>query len=145
MFEDKLKMEGFVTAELYEDGQIVHTTKQKNLIVDTGKNTIARRIAYPYEAVINKISIGSGTEQPELSDTGLSVEKASYSIPYIEIKDNNVIVFISGFPEGVGDGPTRETGLFDSDDNLICRTLFSTPFFKGSSQFLNIIWKLQIS
>jgi len=145
MINDSLKITGHVTAHLYEGSQLIQTIEQPNLIVDVGKNALTRRIAYAGEPIIQQIAIGSGTDTPIASDTDITAQTAITNALFTEIQDNNVVAFIATFPEGVGTGDIREVGLFDTENTLISRTLFSTVFNKQPSQFLNVSWKLQVA
>jgi len=145
MTNDSLKITGYVTAHLYEGSKLIQTIEQPNLIVDTGKNALARRIAFAEEPIIRQIAIGSGSDTPIASDTDITNQTAIANALFTQIEDNNVASFIATFPEGIGTGDIREVGLFDTEDTLISRTLFSTVFNKLPSQFLNVTWKLQVA
>lgn len=145
MITDKVGISGYVEAQLYEQEQLIHQVNQKNLVVDTGKEFLTTRILKNDQPLIDKIGIGSGSAVPLDSDTELGSQTARTNILFKEFEGNNVAVFIATFPEGVGSGDIREVGLFDSQNTLICRTIFNTPFNKQPSQFLNVTWKLQIA
>ena len=145
MLSDTVKVKGFVTAQLFENDKLIHTIGQHNLVVDTGKNLLARRVGYAGEPIINQVSIGSGTSTPLASDTKMGSETATNGVLFTEIEENNIIVFIATFSEGVGTGIIREVGLFAENDTMVSRSLFSKAFNKGPSQFLNVSWKLQLA
>jgi len=145
MINEGITVSGHVTAHLYEGPQLIQTIEQPNLVVDTGKNILARRIAYADEPLIRQVAIGSGSDTPLASDVGLTTQTSITNTLFTEIEDNNIVVFIATFPEGIGSGDIREVGLFDAEDKLVCRTVFSEPFNKQPSQFLNVSWKLQVA
>jgi len=145
MISDKIKFEGHVTAELYEQSDLIQKIEQPNLVVDTGKSYLTNRILNNDLPLIDKIGIGAGSSVPLDSDTVLDDQTGITTILFKQIEDLNVLNFIATFPEGVGSGDIREVGLFAADNTLICRTTFTTPFNKQPSQFLNITWKLQVA
>jgi len=145
MISDKIKFEGHVTAELYEQSDLIQKIEQPNLVVDTGKSYLTNRILNNDLPLIDKIGIGAGSSVPLDSDTVLDDQTGITTILFKQIEDLNVLSFIATFPEGVGSGDIREVGLFAADNTMICRTTFSTPFNKQPSQFLNITWKLQVA
>lgn len=145
MISDKIKFEGHVTAELYEQSDLIQKIEQPNLVVDTGKIYLANQILNGDQPLIDRIGIGSGSSVPLDSDEVLDEQTAITTILFKQIEDLNVLTFISTFPEGIGSGDIREVGLFTDDNTMICRTTFSTPFNKQPSQFLNITWKLQVA
>jgi hypothetical protein len=145
MISDKIKFEGHVTAELYEQSDLIQKIEQPNLVVDTGKSYLTNRILNNDLPLIDKIGIGAGSSVPLDSDTVLDDQTGITTILFKQIEDLNVLNFIATFPEGVGSGDIREVGLFAADNTMICRTTFTTPFNKQPSQFLNITWKLQVA
>jgi len=145
MISDKIKFEGHVTAELYEQSDLIQKIEQPNLVVDTGKSYLVNRILNNELPLIDKIGIGAGSSVPLDSDTVLDDQTGITTILFKQIEDLNVLNFIATFPEGVGSGDIREVGLFAADNTMICRTTFTTPFNKQPSQFLNITWKLQVA
>jgi len=145
MISDKIKFDGHVTAELYEQSDLIQKIEQPNLVVDTGKSYLTNRILNNDLPLIDKIGIGAGSSVPLDSDTVLDDQTGITTILFKQIEDLNVLNFIATFPEGVGSGDIREVGLFAADNTLICRTTFTTPFNKQPSQFLNITWKLQVA
>jgi len=145
MIGDRIKINGHVTAELYEKKDLIQRVEQPNLVVDTGKSYLANRILNDGFPLIDKIGIGSGTSVALDSNTVLEDQTGITTILFKGIEDTNVLTFTATFPEGVGSGDIREVGLFAADNTLICRTLFNTPFNKQPSQFLNITWKLQVA
>ena len=145
MMNDTLPILGHVTADLYESGKLIQTIDQPNLIVDVGKNALAKRIAFAGEPIIEKVSIGTGTIAPLFDQTELDSPVATRTAQFTLIDDNNVVKYITTFPEGIGTGNITEVGLFNADDTMISRTLLQAPFNKGPARFLNITWRLQVA
>lgn len=145
MMNDNLPIFGYVTAEMYESNNLIQTIEQPNLIVNVGKNALAKRIAFTDEPLIEKISIGTGSLTPLFDQTELDSPVATRTAQFTLIEENNVVKYIVTFPEGIGTGNITEVGLFDTADTMISRTLLQTPFNKGPTRFLNITWRLQVA
>lgn len=145
MISESIGVFGHVTADLYEGSDIVTRIEQPNLIVDTGKNVLASRIALSGRPLIEKIAIGSSSLTPLSTQTELDSETARRNSQFTLVEENNIVIFITTFPEGIGTGDVREVGLFDANGTMVSRTVFQSPFNKSTTQFLNITWRLQVA
>lgn len=145
---EEIKVTGIVDIELYSaDGKIKHQETVNNLVTRAGKNFIVRKITNDPEN-IQTISIGSGTEPATVDDTTLDQPLATEDVRFqsIDSVNNNILVNITTFEEGVGTGTIREVGLFSdsSPAKLLCRTVVTTPFVKDPTDYLNVSWKIKI-
>lgn len=149
MFKENLSVKGSVNISLH-DGlthEVKHSEQVNNLVTSIGKNFIARKILTDSE-VVSSISIGSGNTQATVNDTQIETPLASADIrfSFVDNAETNVVHFVSTFEENVGTGTVREVGLFSNapSQNLLCRTVVTTPFNKTSTDYLVVSWKLQI-
>lgn len=158
MLSESLTIKGHISAKLYEsDGTLVQKIEQPNLVTKAGKNYFARRILDNNIPRIRQIAIGRGTTPASLEDTSLVDQTAIVNFTNTSVEQNNTIYLFTGFPEGTGLGDIWEVGLFtepssgsslfDPEDLnlLLCRSVFNAPFNKTSTQYLNVIWRLQIA
>lgn len=145
---DELKVTGIVDVVLYSaDGKVKHQESVKNLVTTAGKNFIVRKIVNDSEN-ISSVGIGSGTTSATLLDTELESTLANEPVRFqsVDTIDTNVLINITTFEENVGNGTINEIGLFSNStpQKLLCRTVVTTPFVKGATDYLNVSWKIKI-
>ena len=145
---DELKVTGIVEVVLYSaDGKVKQQETVSNLVTTAGKNFIVRKIVNDAEN-ISSVGIGFGTTPATLLDTELESSLANEPVRFqsVDTIDTNVLVNITTFEENVGNGTINEIGLFSNStpQKLLCRTVVTTPFVKGATDYLNVSWKIKI-
>ena len=143
MINETVQIKGSILIEKGINGKITDSLSQSNLVVSGGKNFFAERILGFSNRLIDTIAIGSSSISAQLTDVELLDERAKRDIEFSQ-RENNILLFLATFPEGVGSGVIREVGLFDNNDIMICRSVLQTQFTKTENEFLNVTWKLQI-
>lgn len=143
MLNETVEIKGSILIEKGINGKITDSLSQSNLVVSGGKNFFAERILGFSNRLIDTIAIGSSSISAQLTDVELLDERAKRDIEFSQ-RENNILLFLATFPEGVGSGVIREVGLFDNNDIMICRSVLQTQFTKTENEFLNVTWKLQI-
>jgi hypothetical protein len=148
MIQEELNVVGTVEIELLAaNGTLKHKEIVSNLVMTAGKNLFVRKIINDTEN-ISTIAIGSGDTPATVSDTQLESELASEDVrfQFIDTQNQNVLINLSTFAEGVGTGTIREVGLLSDSTpkKLLCRTVVSTPFEKAATDYLNVSWKIKI-
>lgn len=143
MINENVEIKGSIFIEKGINGEVTDSLSQSNLVVSGGKNFFAERILGFSNRLIDTIAIGSSSVSAQLTDVELLDERAKRDIEFSQ-RENNILLFLATFPEGVGSGVIREVGLFDNNDIMICRSVLQTQFTKTENEFLNVTWKLQI-
>ena len=113
--KEGLKLRGDVIIESRrKDGSVVERQELKNLIVNVGKERVAKLINGVSSTAMSVIGIGIGTTSPSASDTDLETEvsKASASVSY-EAGYKAVFEKTFTFGSGISYNIT-EAGVFDA-------------------------------
>jgi hypothetical protein len=134
MLKENLGIAGTVNITLLDDnGNFIERFVHSNLIVDTGKNIVAKRLIGVSTPIISHIAIGSNQTFQTVGDTALFVETARQPITSTEIQ-NNILKVFSSFPAGIGTGTINEIGIFDSTNNGV---MFSRSTFQTITKLIN--------
>jgi len=119
-----------------------------NLVVTTGKNVIASRMAGNTTALMSRMGVGTGAVAALVSDTSLGAAIASGNVVLdSSTASNNTITYVATFPAGTGTGAITEAGIFNGYPgvgSMLCRTVFSVVN-KGASDVIVITWTVSIS
>jgi len=147
---DNVTMKGDIHIVVKDEmGNITQEYKYLNLVVTTGKNHMAGRLANTTTdgAAITHMAIGTGSTAPIVADSALKLPfGARQTVVLSHIAGTNYMTAVANFP-----GTTYatigicEAGLFtDSTIGLlVCRTTFS-PFTISSAEIIGISWKITI-
>ena len=148
MIKDDLTLKGrldiVVTAE---DGTVKQRESVKNLVVTTGKNFVASRMAGTSSSVMSHMAIGTGTTAAAAGDTTLGSQSARVALTSTTNTDNDVVyvaTFAAGTPSSAA--AITEAGIFNASTGgtMLCRTVFS-EINKGTSDSLTITWTVTAS
>ena len=148
MIQDDLTLKGrleiVVTAE---DGTVKQRESVKNLVVTTGKNFVASRMAGTSSSVMSHMAIGTGTTAAAAGDTTLGSQSARVALTSTTATDNDVVyvaTFAAGTPSSAA--AITEAGIFNASTGgtMLCRTVFS-EINKGTSDSLTITWTVTAS
>jgi len=147
MILDKINVVGDVKLILTgSDGSLKDEREIHNLVVDTGNNLIASRLASASSAVIGWIALGTGTNTPANGNTTLQTElvRSATTVSGGTVT-NNQILYQQTFGAGVGTGSLTEAGLFNAASlgTMAARTTFNV-INKGSGDVLTVYWTLSI-
>ena len=127
---DKLMLKGDVVLELRKkDGSVVDREELKNLIVNTGKERVARLIGNVGSGIgaFTHIAIGEGTTAPAVGDTALQTERERESAT-VAYEADYKCTFEKTFTFGSGVSyAITEAGLLDqaSGGTMLDRFTFS--------------------
>ena len=128
-------------------GELVKEFNVPNLVVTTGKNHIAAKIAATTNspAAMTHMAIGTGTSTPGASDTALGTQTGRVSLSG-SVVSTNTITYTATFPAGTGDGAITEAGVFNasSGGTMLCRTTFPVVN-KASGDTIAITWVVTVS
>jgi len=127
--EERIKLMGEVVLELRRKGVVIERQELKNLIVNTGKERVAKLInGVDSPTSFGYIAIGEGTTSPTANDTALESEvtRASATKSYNSYKA--VYEYTFSFSSGESYAIT-EAGIFDdaiaSGSTMLNRLTFS--------------------
>jgi hypothetical protein len=135
-----------------KDGNFKYETNIKNLVVTTGKNHIAARVAGLLSGstqegkLISHVGFGTSTTTPTIADTDLA-SGLGVRVPVSGITHSagtNIITVSASFTGTAGN--VTEAGMFTelTGGTMVCRTTFSSiPLL--STDGLAIIWTLTIN
>ncbi len=146
--KDDLKISGELAIIVTDkNGHIKQSMKVPNLVVTTGKQYIASRMAGTTAAVMSHMAIGSGTAAANANNTALGNELGRAGSPLFSFQaSGNIITATATFVEGVGTGAISEAGIFNasSGGTMLCRTVFPVVN-KQASDTIAITWTITIS
>lgn len=152
--KSSLSLKGSYKIKLWDSltGKLISETESiPNLIVSGsggyGRNLIIRQLSgdstYPIE--IDSASIGTGTNTPADTDTGLQTSVLA-SIPVANMVISNDSLLISFFITNaqLTNGTYSEFGIF-CNGRLFARSLISPNVTKGSNQNLSVDYTITLS
>lgn len=148
MINDSVKLKGELRITLTnEAGNVTHETVVPNLVVTTGKNFIASRMAGTSSNVMSHMEVGTGTTAAANGDTTLetAISGSRVALTSTTVTDN-AVAYVATFPAGTGTGAVTEAGLFNasSSGTMLCRTVFSV-INKGAADTLGITWTVTVN
>lgn len=129
-----------------EDGKVKDERKVSNLVVTTGRNFIASRMANTSPSGMSHMGVGSGVTAPALGDTALESQLGSRVSLTSSTTDANVTTYTATFAPGEGSGAVTEAGIFNAATagTMLCRTTFDVVN-KGAGDTLAISWSVTIN
>jgi len=120
-------------------GTVLSTARVDNLVVDTGLNWIAARLA-DSPALMSHMAMGTGTTAVLATDTTLVSEKARVGLSSSAATDATT-VFIATFLPGTFVGQVTELGIFNAVSGGTMLNRVSIPAqTKGSSDTVKVEW-----
>lgn len=147
MLKDSLKVTGEVNIKIFDsNGVLKKEINKSNLVVSTGKNFIASRIAKNDSVPMSHMAVGSGGSQlAVLADATLVNQLARIPIATPTVQ-NNVITFTGVFGPTFGTGMISEAGIFNSPSTgtMLCRTTFP-EVEKQEDDIIAISWSITIN
>ena len=148
MIKDDLTLKGRLEIVVTsEDGAVKQRESVDNLVVTTGKNFVASRMAGTSASVMSHMAIGTGTTSPAAGDTTLGSESARVALTSTTASDNDV-TYVATFSAGTPSSAAAitEAAIFNasSGGTMLCRTSFA-QINKGTSDSLSISWVVSAS
>ena len=119
MLNDSIKLTGRLSIKKYDQtGKEVFQTEVPNLVVTSGKEFIASRIASADFDPIGYMSVGDDASSAAASQTALQNELARVAVTSATAAGTQVS-FSATFGVGVGTGSLVEAGLFNTSDSNV--------------------------
>lgn len=129
------------------NGEVKQQFEVPNLVVTTGKNHIAAKIAATTNspAAMTHMAIGTGSTAPAAGDTTLGTETGRVSLSG-SVVSTNTITYTATFPAGTGSGDITEAGIFNASTvgTMLCRTTFPTVT-KQAGDSIAVTWVVTVS
>ena len=143
---DSIDASGWFKLQVYENGKLVSSFEEKNLVVTLGQQNVARLLGgHASGKKIEKIAIGTNATSPALGDTAITgaFTKAITGATYPE---TNSVMFNFDIDNAEANGMViREFGLLNSDNVLCARKVRTGEITKTSAIRLVGTWKLTIN
>lgn len=136
---------GRVTVEVFDAaGALVSCVTTSNLVVSSGLNLLAQRLAGA-GAPISHLAAGTGATAPTPADTELEAEALRVSTAAVPAVGGTV-VFRAAMPPGVGTGSISEVGLFtqSTGGTMFSRAAF-TPITKSPTDTAVFSWAITMA
>jgi hypothetical protein len=128
-------------------GETLHEFEVPNLVVTTGKQHIAAKIAATTNSPVamTNMAIGTGSTSPTSADTTLGTEAGRVALTNTVVSTNTV-TYTATFAAGTGTGAITEAGIFNasSSGTMLCRTTFPAVN-KASGDSIAITWVVTVS
>lgn len=140
-----IKMTGdLVVCKFDEQLNLVEQIEVNNLVVTTGKEYIAQRIASNSTDVMSHMAIGSNNTTASLGNTQLIAQLGITPLDSVDVS-GTVVTYSATFAPGVGTGNIVEAGIFNSDTAgiMLCRTTFPV-IIKDPSTTISITWNISV-
>lgn len=141
--KDSIKATGLVS--IYRNGSL---EQQCNLVLDLGKQWIARRCTGQDSTLVTHLAAGTGVTATDGSQLALVSEIARVSLSEAGsvVPSTATMRFEGVFPAGVATGPITEAGLFNAASGGVCiaRTVFDVKN-KGPEDVFTVVWEITIS
>lgn len=142
-----IKIVGNINLKKYdENGRLIDTLSYPNLVVNTGKQFIASRLA-ANTSLISHIGLGEGISGVVPSDTGLEIEIDRANLSTTPTVTGTEITYTATFGAANAVGTLSEAGLFNGantqNSTMVCRTIFP-EYEKLSNEAVSISWTLTI-
>jgi hypothetical protein len=151
LIKDKLKVTGRLSIKhIGKDGNVIREYKYNNLVVTTGLQFIAARLADSGSPdQMSHMAVGTSSTAPALTDTQLGTEIGRSALTVAGgVPSGTEITYTCTIPSGVGTGAITEAGIFNGDGTpsgtMLCRTTFLTVN-KGLDDTLAVSWVITIS
>lgn len=144
--KDTSKVTGMVNVVVRdEDGAIKQEFTVPNLVVDTGLDYIASRMASAGDTVMSHMAVGTDNTAADAGDTALGTEAARQALTSATVTDN-AVAYVATFAAGTGTGSLTEAAILNaaSGGTMLCRTVFSV-INKGASDSMTVTWTVTIS
>lgn len=145
---ENLTMKGELTVVVRnESGEIKNTFKVPNLVVTSGKNYIASRMAGTASSVMSHMAIGTGSVAPVVGNTVLGSEVGRVALGTAGgTASNNTVTYTATFPAGTGTGGIQEAAILNaaSSGTMLCRTTFPVVN-KAAGDSIAITWVITVS
>lgn len=146
--QEYLHPKGELDISIYSsEGLLKEKIHVPNLVVQTGRDYIARRMANTDDGVMSHMSVGEDNTATSTLQTALLDEiTGSRTTLDSTAVANNVVTYTATFDPGIGTGAIVEAGIFNAGTSgtMLCRTVFPVVN-KAVDDTMVITWTITIS
>lgn len=148
MIKDDIKLRGDLHIVITDSvtGKVKEDRLEKNLVVTTGRNFIASRMAGVTSGVMTHMAVGSGNTAPEVANTTLVAEISRVATSVAGgTPAGNTVTYVASFPPGTGTGALQEAGIFNAGTSgtMLSRTTYAV-INKGAADTMTITWVITV-
>jgi hypothetical protein len=149
--KSNIKMTGSLIIKKYDqDNKLVEQHEVDNLVVTTGKQYVASRMASDSTDIMSHMAIGSNSTTASVGNTQL-ISQLGITDLDSTIVTGTVITYTATFGPGVGTGSIVEAGIFNADETdepyepgiMLCRTTFPV-IVKEAGTTISITWNVSV-
>lgn len=141
-----LNLTGHLSIQMHDaDGKLLASHETHNLVVTSGKNFVASRMAGVAAAVMSHMALGSSATAESIGQTALLAQTAIVALTSTVVTGAQV-AYTATFGAGVGTGTVAEAGLFNaaSAGTMLARTTQVT-LTKGPTDVVTITWTVTVN
>lgn len=150
MIKETIKLSGNVTLILIDsNGNIKHTRKISNLVVNSGITFIASRMAGTAKSVMTHMALGSNAVSAQPTQTDIQTILGS-RVPLLVnggTPSSSSINYSCEFNSGISTGLVAEAAIFNSGTaatgDMLCRIVF-TAINKIATDSLIVNWNINL-
>lgn len=147
--QENIKATGKLTIVLRdENGNIKEERQHDNLVVTTGLEHIASRMAGTSQGVMSHMEVGESSTAAAAGQTALLGGGLTDGRQALDsyVASGATVTAIASFAAGEGTGALTEAGIFNasSSGTMLCRTVFPVVN-KGAADSMSITWTITIS
>jgi hypothetical protein len=145
MIYDSMKATGRLSIVVKDkNGAVKETREVENLVVTSGLEYIASRMANTDNGVMSHMALGSGTTAAAAGDTALGSELGRVAFTSATVSGAQ-LVYVAAFDPGTATGAVTEAGIFNAATagTMLCRTVFDVVN-KAADDSLTITWTVTI-
>ena len=155
------RVTGHVHVALERDNRVIYECDQHNLVMDSGRNYIANRIAYnsPLSgngdasgiAKVGYMAIGVDSSNSTATNITALVNQTGTRVTTTVSVATNTVTYTGIFETNNGSGEIKEAGLFNDSTattgsyNMLARTTFGVITKVANSDKLTLTWTLTVS
>lgn len=124
-----------------EFGNLINEYNYKNLIVTTGKNWVAGRVASNATTVMSHMALGTSSTAASVGDTALIGTELGRVALTSTTASTNTVIYVATFGAGVATGAITEAGIFgaSSGGTMLNRIVFLV-INKASGDTITVTW-----
>ena len=124
-------------------GELLHTQKTHNLVVNSGLNVLRDALRTGTCSPLTQFALGSFNTVVTAAQTGLQQEllKAAFTSPIVSNEQQLVVFYYLTSATLVG-STIREAGLFTQNNTMYARVVLPTPITKTNLIEASFTWTL---
>lgn len=143
MLNEKMKLNGAMTATLKHENGDVEVFHKNNMIVDVGFDFVADALckANSRPNPLSHIAVGTGTDAVIGTQTSLSAELTRLAATYSHTVGTKAFTLTATFDAGVATGPITEAGVFnDAVDGIMLDRVMFPVVNKQENDILDVVF-----